>query len=85
MKHCEDHNHILNSKSDHYINNSLGVSPMQEDGSVNSKHESINEMTEMSTITGRIGKFQSYEQCDILFSKATTDSKYEVNADQYTT
>jgi hypothetical protein len=58
---------------------------MQEVGSVNSKLESINEMTQMSTIIGRIGTFQSYEQCDIPFSKATTDGKYELNADRYTT
>ena len=41
-------------------------------------------MTQMSTITGRIGMFQSYEQWDIPFSKATTDGKYETNADSYT-
>jgi hypothetical protein len=58
---------------------------MQEVGSVNSKHECINEMTKICTITGRIGTFQSYEQCDIPFSKATTDGKYEINADCYTT
>ena len=39
----------------------------------------------MSTVTGRIGMFQSYEEWDIPFSKATTDGKYETNADSYTT
>lgn len=63
----------------------LGYPLMQEVGSVNSKHESIIEMTQMSTITGRIGMFQSYEQWEIPFSKATTDGKYETNADSYTT
>jgi len=58
---------------------------MQEVGSVNSKLESINEITQMSTIIGRIGTFQSYKQCDIPFSKAITDGKYELNADCYTT
>ena len=42
-------------------------------------------MTQMSTITGRIGTFQGYEQCDTPFSKATTFVKYELNADRYTT
>jgi hypothetical protein len=57
---------------------------MQEVGPVNSKDESISEMTQMSTITGRIGMFQNYEQCDIPFSKATTDGKHEINADSCT-
>ena len=39
----------------------------------------------MSTKTGRIGTFQIYEQCDIPFSKATTEGKYEINADSYIT
>jgi hypothetical protein len=43
---------------------------MQEVGSVNSQRESINEMTQMSTITGKTGTFQSYEQCEIPFTKA---------------